>query len=290
MARTHPLPSIYDYLEYRVWLRDAWAWLRAQSTSHSYRWFSKKAGLGSPSYLKHVIDGDRNLTEDTAARFAKALDLGPQEAKYFQALVRMNQAHSTEERARWYEVLSSLPPYRETRKLERSQYDYYARWYCVPIRELVARADFIEDPAWIGAQLLPPIKSSEAREAVSLLLELGLLTRRPDGTLQQAEALLSTGPQLRLLSLRRFHQQMLHRAEAAMDQVALDEREVGGVTLRLTAPQVRYMKQRMFELRQEVLQLDGAGDGPEAVYHFAFQLFPLTDREQDPSQEGDDDA
>ncbi len=290
MPRTHSLPRIYDYLEYRVWLRDAWTWLRAQSKTHSYRWFSKKAGLGSPSYLKHVIDGDRNLTEDTAARFVKALDLGPQEAKYFHALVRMNQAHSTEERAQWYEVLSALPPYRETRKLDRSQYEYYARWYCVPIRELVARADFIEDPAWIAAQLRPPIKISEAREALTLLLELGLLSRRADGSLEQAEPLLSTGPQLRLLSLRRFHQQMLHRAEAAMDQVPLEEREVGGVTLRLTAPQFRYMKQRMFELRQEVLQLDGAGTGPEAVYHFAFQLFPVTDQEQDPSPGGEDDA
>jgi uncharacterized protein (TIGR02147 family) len=290
VPRTHSLPRIYDYLEYRVWLRDAWTWLRAQSKTHSYRWFSKKAGLGSPSYLKHVIDGDRNLTEDTASRFIKALDLDGQEAKYFHALVRMNQAHSTEERAQWYEVLSALPPYRETRKLDRSQYEYYARWYCVPIRELVARDDFIEDPAWIAAQLRPPIKIGEAREALALLLELGLLSRRTDGTLEQAEALLSTGPQLRLLSLRRFHQQMLHRAEAAMDQVPLEEREVGGVTLRLTAPQFRYMKQRMFELRQEVLQLDGAGAGPEAVYHFAFQLFPVTDREQDPSPGGDDDA
>lgn len=290
MPRTHTIPRIYDYLEYRSWLRDAWSELQAESKAHSYRWFSKKAGLGSPSYLKHVIDGDRNLTEDTASRFAKALDLDHQEAKYFHALVRMNQAHSTEERAQWYEVLSSLPPYRATRRLERSQYEYYARWYCVPIRELVARADFIEEPAWIGAQLRPPIKTSEAREALSLLLELGLLTRHADGTLHQAEPLLSTGRQLRLLSLRRFHQQMLHRAESAMDQVPLDEREVGGVTLRLTAPQFRYMKQRMFELRQEVLQLDGAGDGPEAVYHFGFQLFPVTDREQHPTDEGDDDA
>ena len=289
MPRTHALPRIYDYLDYRVWLRDAWTWLRAASSTHSYRWFSKKAGLGSPSYLKHVIDGDRNLTEDTASRFIKALELDHQESKYFNALVRMNQAHSTEERAHWYEVLSALPPYRETRKLERSQYEYYARWYCVPIRELVARADFIEDPAWVAAQLRPPIKVSQAREALALLLELGLLTRQDDGSLAQAEPLLSTGPQLRLISLRRFHQQMLRRAEEAMDQVPLDEREVGGVTLRLTAPQYRYMKQRMFELRQEVLQLDGAGAGPEAVYHFAFQLFPVTDREE-PSGEGENDA
>jgi len=291
-VRTHTLPRIYDYLEYRAWLRDAWAALRAASKRHSYRWFSRKAGFGSPSYLKHVIDGDRNLSEDTAARCAKAFELGPQETKYFHAMVRMNQASTTEERSRFYDELSALPPYRETQRLQRSQYDYYARWYCIPIRELVAREDFIESPNWISRQLRPPIKPSEAAEALELLQELGLIKRDGAGRLQQARPLVTTGPELRLLSLRRFHQQMLRRAEEAMDTTPLPEREVGGVTLRLTAPQVRHLKQRLFELRQEVLQLDGADKGPQAVHHFAFQLFPVTSYTAPPpgSAPGDTDA
>lgn len=275
--RTHDRPNLYDYLEYRAWLNDAWEHLRAQSRTYSYRWFSRKAGFGSPSYLKHVIDGDRNLTDDSARRVAGAFDLGPQETSYFVALVHMNQASTTEERARWYDELSALPPYRATHRLDRSQYDYYARWYCVPIRELAARGDFSEDPDWIARQLRPAIKPSEAQEALDLLMELGLLVRDPEsGRLVQAQPLVSTGPELRILSLRRFHQQMLHRAEEAMDALPLPEREVGGVTLRLNEAQVRHLKQRMYEIRQEVLQLDGVGDGPQAVHHFAFQLFPVT--------------
>ena len=73
-----------------------------------------------------------------------------------------------------------------------------------------------------------------------------------------------------------FHQQMLRKAEQAMDSVPLEEREVGGVAVRLTRPQVQHLKKRLYELRQEILQLDGAGDGEQAVHHFAFQLFPLT--------------
>jgi len=290
VGRTHELPRVFDYLSYRDYLEDAWGALRARSSRHSYRWFSRKAGLGSPSYLKHVIDGDRNLSEDTASRFAQAFDLGPQETRYFVALVRMNQSDTTEERSRWYEELSSLPPYRATRRLDRSQYDYYALWFCVPIRELVARSDFREEPAWIAAQLRPAIKPSQARRALEVLLDLGLLDRDGDGRLRQTEALLTTGPELRLLALRRFHQQMLHRAEAAMDAMALDEREVGGVTLRLTAPQVRHLKRRLFEIRQEVLQLDGADDGPQAVHHFALQLFPVTRWPEGQPDPGDDDA
>lgn len=283
MERTHDPLSVFDYLDYRDFLRESWQRMQSKSRRYSYRWFSRKAGLGSPSYLKLVMDGDRNLTDDTAGRFAHAFDLDEQEARYFAALVRMNQAGSTEERSRWFEELSSVPRYRATRRLDRSQYDYFALWYCVPIRELVARGDFVEDPAWIGRQLRPPISASNARKALELLFELNLVERTADGQLQQSQPLLTTGPQLRALAARRFHQQMLHRAEEAMDNVPLDEREVGGVAVRLTRPQVQHLKRRLYELRQEVLQLDGAGGGEQAVYHFAFQLFPVT---QWPESEG----
>ncbi len=283
MERTHKSLSVFDFLDYRDFIRQAWALMQAKSRRYSYRWFSRKAGLGSPSYLKLVMDGDRNLTDDTAGRFAHAFDLDEQESRYFVALVRMNQAGTTEERSKWFEQLSSVPRYRATRKLDRSQYDYFALWYCVPIRELVARGDFQEDPAWIGRQLRPPIPASNAKKALELLFELNLVERTADGRLQQSQPLLTTGPQLRALAARRFHQQMLHRAEEAMDNVPLDEREVGGVAVRLTNPQLQHLKKRLYELRQEVLQLDGTGEGPQAVYHFAFQLFPVT---QWPETEG----
>ena len=267
--------SVYSYMDYRTYLAEAWAELREASSRHSYRWFSRKAGLGSPSYLKLVLDGDRNLTDDTARRFARGFGLDDAATRFFTTLVRMNQAGTTEDRARAYEELSGLPRYREAQRLDRRQYDYYARWYCVPIRELAARADFQEDPVWIAAQLRPAIKPREAAEALVLLEDLGLLVRDA-GRLAQAESLLSTGPELRLLAARRFHQQMLHRAEEAMDAVDLADRDVGGVTVRLTRTQVRALKRRMYEVRQSILQMDGADDDDQAVHHFAFQLFPVS--------------
>lgn len=275
--------SVYNYLDYRGFIADAWAEMRASSRRHSYRWFSRKAGLGSPSYLKLVLDGKRNLTDDTARRFAKGFGLDEAATRFFATLVRMNQARTTEDRSRAYEELSALPRYREAQRLARSQYQYYARWYCVPIRELAARADFVEDAAWIASQLRPPIRPKEAAEALVLLEELGLLVREK-GRLVQAEPLLSTGPQLRVLAARRFHQQMLQRAEAAMDTFPLEEREVGGVTVRLTQTQLRALKRRLYEVRQSILQMDGADDGDQAVHHFAFQLFPVT---QWPAASGD---
>lgn len=268
--------DIFEYLDYRKFLRDMYAEQKATSPRFSYRYFSRRAGLGSPSYLKAVMDGKRNLRQETARRFAEALKLDKQETRYFLNLVAMNQASSTRERSVYYEELAQIPRYRRTRRLECEQYDYYSRWYCVAVRELAARADFQEDPAWIARQLRPTISEREAREALALLTELGMLRRGEDGRLRQSDSLLSTGREIAGLVIRRFHGEMLALARTALDRIDPTEREVGGVTVRLTEPQVRHLKERLYELRQEVLQLDAAEDGDQAVYHMSFQLFPLT--------------
>jgi uncharacterized protein (TIGR02147 family) len=269
--------NLFSYMDYRQFLRDAYAELKRTNRAFSYRYFAKKAGLRSPNYLKLVMDGQRNLSQDVARKFGTALSLNKQETRFFVSLVAMNQAKTTADRVHYYDQLSKVPQYRQTKKLERSQYDYYWRWYCVPIRELVAIPGFQEDPAWIAQQLRPPITEAQAQKAMSLLLALGMVQRAEDGRLVQAEPLVSTGAELRSLALARFHSEMLRLADGALQRdVEGSEREFGGVTLRLTQPQIVHLKRRLYEIRQEILQLEGADDGPEAVYHFAFQLFPVS--------------
>jgi len=268
--------DVYQYLDYRRFLRDAHEVRKKSAGKYSFRYFAEKAGVGSPSYLKAVMDGKRNLTPDTARGFARALGLNKQQTRYFVALVAMNQAKTTRDRTFYFEELSSIPKFRETRQLERNQYEYYTRWYCVVIRELAARDDFREDPQWIAGQVRPAITPRQAEEALGLLQALNLLKRDEAGRLVQADPLLTTGPELHSLATRSFHREMLYRAAAALDEVPLEEREVGGVTVRLGKEQVQLLKRRLFEIRQEVLGLEGKGEGKEAVYHYAFQLFPVS--------------
>ena len=269
--------DVFSYLDYREFLRDAFAERKSVSSKYSHGYFANRAGVGSPSYLKAVMDGKRNLSADTARGFARAFGLGASATRFFVELVAFNQARTAADREYHYDELSRLPKYKETRQLERSQYEYYSRWYCVVVRELVGRPGFREDPEWIARQIRPRITSREASQALSLLLALGLVARDDDGVLFQTQAVVTTGPQLRSLAVRSFHREMLHRAAAALDDAGLEEREVGGVTLRLTKSELGVLKRRMHEFRQEVIGHEGGGEGPEAVFHFSFQLFPVSD-------------
>lgn len=270
-------PDVFDYTDFRRFLGDAYASWKRADRKHSYRFFAKRAGVRSPVHLKLVIEGKRNLGSDTARGFARAFGLGSAESRFFVNLVQFNQARSDADREHYYRELSRVPRFRAVRKVERIQYQYWSRWYCVAVRELVARGDFVEDPAWIAAQVRPSITDKEAAEALEILLELGLVERDPGGALRQSDALLTTAHEIHSLAVRRFHREMLKLGAESLERTERSEREVGGVTLRLTRDQVTELKARLFEIGAEVLQHDGAGEGPEAVYQFSFQLFPLTE-------------
>ncbi len=91
------LKSIFKYSDYRSYLRDFYNEKKKGNAKYSYRVFAATAGLGSPNYLKLVIDGTRNLTIANIHQFAKALHLGRDEQALFEGLVLFNQSTTAEE-------------------------------------------------------------------------------------------------------------------------------------------------------------------------------------------------
>tara|TARA_B100001750_G_scaffold243523_1_gene258955 strand:+ start:1308 stop:1913 length:606 start_codon:yes stop_codon:yes gene_type:complete len=138
-----------------------------------------------------VIDGERNLTERMAARFAVGRGLDDEEAEFFVDHVAFAQAKTAKEKAACYRKLTGSRRYRSGHELEVAQADYHSKWYLPAIRELVAREGFDDDPEWIASRLRPRI---DAAEGLALLLRIGLLVRSPDG-IAQGELLVSTGPE-----------------------------------------------------------------------------------------------
>ena len=95
-------PVIFDYLDYRAFLRDMFKYRKQQAKHFSYRFFARKSGFKSPNFLKLVTDGDRNLSYESITKVAKGFSLKKQEQEYFEYLVLMNQAGTHDEKNRYY--------------------------------------------------------------------------------------------------------------------------------------------------------------------------------------------
>lgn len=280
--------EIFDYRDYRSYLRDVYQARKNSEYGFSYRAFAKRAGLSAPNYLKLVAEGQRNLTAEMAVRFASALGLSAESASYFCDLVAFNQAASAGERERCYQRLSSYRRYRNTFRLDAAHAAYHSAWYIPAIRELAACQGFREDPKWIARRLRPSISSRQAEQALGVLRQLGLLVHDAAGKLVQHQALVSTGDDQPLgHHIATFHRTMLERASEALDSVPREEREIAGLTLGLDAAQAQHVKRRLYELRQELLQVAGQSSAtPDRVVQINFQMFPLSRVEEAGGDEG----
>ncbi len=269
--------NIFGFLDYRLYLQAFYEHKKSTEYGFSHRAFSKRAGLRSSNYLKLVMDGQRNLTAEMAGQFAKACGLRDRELDYFCELVAYNQARDSREAGRCHERLLRFREYRNIHPLDAAQAEYHAQWYIPAIRELVAHPDFQEDPKWIAAKLRPRIAPAEAQSALSVLEQLGLLTRDEGGRLRQAERLVTTGAGPLGHQVASFHRAMLARASEAIDTVPREEREISSVTLCVSQAVLLDLKERIREFRREILQLAELEGQPERVVQLNFQLFPLTD-------------
>ena len=86
--------TIFDFQNFRIFLKYFYEQEKKRQ-NFSLAQFSKRAGLKSPNYLKLIIDGNRNLTNENIFLFANALKLSQSELEYFEALVNFCQAKNS---------------------------------------------------------------------------------------------------------------------------------------------------------------------------------------------------
>jgi len=266
--------DVFRFRDYREFLAAFYA--HSKSAGSSYRGFARAAGLGAPNYLKLVIDGKRNLSKEMAGRFAAACRLNAESTEYFELLVAFNQADNDAERNVLHERLSRFARFRSAQRLDVAQHEYHSSWFIPAIRELVSCLGFVDDPAWIAAQLEPAISEREATHALDVLERLGLLARDDDGRLAQATRAVTTGEQASGLHIRNYHAEVMQRAVRAMHELPPEERYVSALTLSASAATSAEVMRRVIAFRQELVALCDADPAPSRVIQLNLQLFPLT--------------
>ncbi len=272
-------PVITQYTDYRAYLRAMIAHLKVARRGFSYRSFAMKAGFASPSFLKLVAEGQRNLSNDSIERVAQGLGLDRRELEAFEALVELGQAESDTRKNRAYAKIAKIAQRDPVRRLETDQLEAYSSWFVFVLRELAGLPDFREDAEWLAQRLRFKVRPEEIRRGLEVLERLGLLVRDDTGRLQPAEKNLSSGPEVRTLAVRNFHRQMLERATQSLDLVPMTQRNITGVTVSLNRRQYARVVELIQALRQEILAVADettADDEPPQIHQLTFALVPLT--------------
>ncbi|MFW5968150.1 MAG: TIGR02147 family protein [Persicimonas sp.] len=269
-------PNIFEYLDYREYLRDYYRAGKENLSQFSHRYLARKAGFSSPNFFKLVMDGDRNLSSASVDKFAKALELDEEEKRFFADLVAFDQADDVDEKNAAFERVAASQRFRTARRIDSSMFEYLSRWYHPAIRELAAREDFRRDPEWISQQLFPSVPVDKVEESLELLFELGLLEVDEAGEVHRGEPSLTTGHEVGSLAIGNYHRQMLERASESIEAVPSEERYISGMTVCISPELVEELKERVQGFREVLLDLCDRQEDPRVVYQVNLNLFPLS--------------
>ena len=263
-------------MDYRDYLRSLFEKRKADHPFYSYRLFSQKAGFKSPNFLKLVVDGKRNLTKESVYRVAKAFGLNKSESDYLENLVFLNQSKTLDEKNLY---LSRILRYRvkcDPRLLESSEYDYYSQWYNPVICELVTALDFNGDFRRLGNAVVPAISAAEAEKSVALLIRLGFILKKEDGSYKRTAASFTTGPQVRSVAVANYHKAMMRLASESIERFAAGDRDITSVTVAVSIDACQTIREKLQRIRRELLELAEAERKPQRVVQVNLQLFPLS--------------
>jgi uncharacterized protein (TIGR02147 family) len=269
--------NIFEYQNYRLYLKDYYSEQKNAKKYFSYRYFSRKAGINASAFLYYVIEGKRNLTKNSIDKISGTIGMSREEGEYFENLVFFNQAKTVVEKTMYYARIVECRRSLDIKTIDRDQYEFYSKWYHSVIREIAAMVDFRDDHAMLGSYLVPRISAKEAQGSVALLERLGLLERDENGLYHRTDAVVGVKPEGQdVFIIEKFQLEMLELSRKSFDAIPRADRMSASTTFGISRATFDLFKMKTREFRKELLEIAKIDNEPDRVYQFTFNLFPTT--------------
>ncbi len=207
------LPNIFAYIDFKQYLKDYREMKKKSDPGFSNQYICHRLGQrSSKSYFNNIVSGRKTLTSEFTDRLLDLLELGPDEASYFRALVNYNQTMSPKEKEYHFDQVVSL---NSTPKkfIDKNTYAYFTEWYHASIRELLDIYDFDGDYKKLANRLEPSVSHKEATRSVKLLKKLGLVKTNKAGFLKPTNKVISTGDNVRDAIIEQYQVKCFERAK-----------------------------------------------------------------------------
>jgi uncharacterized protein (TIGR02147 family) len=282
MARSKSMIRVFDYTDFRQYLKAYYNDQKLRNAHFSYRYFAGKARISSIGLYKDVIEGKQSLSRRVITKFSDAIGLVKREAEYFEAMVFFCDAKTIEERKLYFERMMAC---RESKacQVDASQYEYYSQWYYSAVRALLSFYTFDGvDFESLAQKISPPIKVDQAKKAIDVLKRLGMIRENDRRAYEPNEQIISTGTlqndhNVQTLNIISFQKNLMALAAGAFDRYSAQQMDMSTITLSVSKATRRLIKEEIAAFRKKILNMAENDHTPECAYQLNCQFFPLTD-------------
>lgn len=274
----NPNKDIVLYTDYRKFLRDYYRYRKENSSSFSYRLFAEMAGFSSVSFLKMVLDEERNITNKSINQISNALKLNKKNTVYFEHIVKFTQSKTFDQKM---EALKKIHQFRKKNKpelIQPEELDYLTHWLHPIIREMVELPQFEENLLKIAQRIHFSVTLDDVKNSLNFLEKHGFLKRDIMNNLHKKKKTLATktiATDLEFsLIAQKYHLKILELAAQAIADFPRDKRFVVSSTLSMSQKNFSIACKRIESLFFELLELAEKDDTVEQIYLLNVNFFP----------------
>jgi len=266
--------SLYEAEDYRTWMKGRYEERKRIQAHFSYRYMALRTGMDAGQLVK-VLQGKLHLAANKVPAVAKLFGLDPRSEKFFEALVRFGKAVERDEIEKRWEELQALRDV-QAGELEKDQYEFYTTWLPTAVRGLLSLEEPDQTPETLRERLEPHPDLGDVVRALELLRRLGMAELENGGRWSLAQKHIRTGPQWRERTVRHFQSETMRLATEALERIPPRRRDISTLTLTLAEKDLPLLKERIAELRRDLVHLAEESDPADAVYQVNVQVFPFT--------------
>jgi len=269
-------PSIYEYNDFRKFIADYQKAKYEYDHSYTKSYMSKLIGIpNSRSYMSDILSS-KQVTDTFVDRFIRIFAFNHDEAHFFRALVRFNQADNPDDRELCFEHLIALNKTPKKYLYEQS-YAYYKDWYNAAIRAILNVYDFNgSDFAGLVKKLVPEITVPQAKRAVGLLLQLKLIEKKENGFFKPTTSSISTEEYVRDEVLKQYQIKCLDLAKRAIVSSDKIPKYISTNTVSVSKRGQKRIEKQIDRFRSQIRSLVHKDEDPaETVYQIDILFFPM---------------
>jgi uncharacterized protein (TIGR02147 family) len=267
------MKEIFEYTDYRLFLRDFYEHSKQKKPYYSFRFIASRVGI-NPGFIFRLMSGKTHLGLKKIETFADLLELNGKEREYFIELVRLGRAKGEED------ILESLKRLKSIRGVQFTtiaddQMEFFGKWHHMAMRSLLSIYPFDgKNYRRLGAMMIPSLSADDARESVNLLTRLGLVRCNKNGIFEVVDTFISSAEKWSSTAIHTYQKTSIDLSVNALETLSKEERDISTVTFTCSSKHLEALRERLQEIRQEMLMLSQDCPDEDCVMQLNLQLFP----------------
>lgn len=268
--------SIFDYFNYRDYLKDYFRLKKQDVPWFSYRHFAKSAGYNSSGLYINLVSGLRNLTPRYYEGFIKALKLNENEANYFLLMVDYTHAVTDQGRQEIFSRMVSFLPSKE-KKIRLNQKEFYSSPLNVMVHQALSIFNVSDDFKILVDSLSPKPTLWDVKKSMKVLQELELIQKTPEGFYKPSHKNMVGGKEIGDLYISNFQSNMVDLGKDAHKRFPTKEFRLQITeTISVSKSTAKKIESKVKEMHKEIIQMIISDkEAEEALLQMNLQFFPL---------------